>query len=34
MAGIREKKCIQWFGGETLKERDRLQDVAINGWIV
>jgi hypothetical protein len=26
-----ERKCIQRFGGETLKERDHLEDVSTDG---
>jgi hypothetical protein len=30
----RQESCIQGFGGEDLKERDRLEDLGIDGRII
>jgi hypothetical protein len=30
----RQEGCIQSFGGEHLRERDRLEDLAIDGRII
>ena len=29
-----EEKCAQSFGGQNLKERDRLEDLGIDGRII
>jgi hypothetical protein len=29
-----EERCIQGFGGETVKERDHLGDTEVNGRII
>ena len=38
MRALSEEKCVQGFGGKTLKEGDHLEDIDIDGnmleWIL
>jgi hypothetical protein len=34
MARMGERRCVQGFGGENLREREYLEDITIDGRII